>query len=84
MKGHKIGIMAEGSNSFIGDQRHVCLSEAAKFLPESFNYVLLHKNVSEAELVFFHTNKNWLSPCPTFSEAAAICRTLDSVISFDT
>ena len=66
MKGHKIGKMAEGSNRFIGDQRRVCLSEVANFLPESFNYVLLHKNVSEAEVVFLHTNKNWLSPCPTF------------------
>ena len=84
IKGPKIGIMVDGSNSFTGDERGVCLSELAKFLPGSFNYVLLHKNVSETELAFLHTNKNWLSPCPTFSEAAAICQTLDSVISIDT
>ena len=84
MKGPKIGIMVDGSNSFATDQRGVCLSELAKFLPGSFNYVLLHKNVSETELAFLHNNENWLSPTPTFSEAAAICQMLDSVISIDT
>ena len=83
-KGPKIGIMVEGSKSFAGDERGVCLSELAQFLPRSFNYVLLHKNVGETELAFLHANENWLSPCPTFSEAAAICQTLDSVISVDT
>ena len=84
VKGLKIGIMVEGSKSFAADERGVCLSELAKFLPRSFNYVLLHKNVGETELAFLHANENWLSPTPTFSEAAAICQTLDSVISIDT
>ena len=84
IKGPKIGIMVEGSKSFAGDERGICLSELAQFLPRSFNYVLLHKNVGETELAFLHPNENWLSPCPTFSEAAAICQTLDSVISIDT
>ena len=84
IKGPKIGIMVEGSKSFAADERGVCLSELAQFLPRSFNYVLLHKNIGETDLAFFHTNENWLSPCPTFSEAAAICHTLDSVISIDT
>ena len=84
IKGPKIGIMVEGSKSFAADARGVCLSELAQFLPRSFNYVLLHKNVGETELAFLNANENWLSPCPTFSEAAAICYTLDSVISIDT
>ena len=84
IKGAKIGIIVEGGKSFAGDERGVCLSELVQFLPRSFNYVLLHKNVGETELAFLHNNKNWLSSCPTFSEAAAICQTLDSVISIDT
>ena len=84
IKGPKIGIMVEGSKSFAADERGVCLFKLAQFLPRSFNYVLLHKNVGETELAFLHTNENWLSPCPTFSEAAAICQTLDRVISIDT
>jgi ADP-heptose:LPS heptosyltransferase len=84
IKGPKIGIMVEGSRSFAADERGVCLSELAQFLPRSFNYVLLHKNVKETELAFLHDNENWLSPSPTFSEAAAICQMLYSVISIDT
>jgi tetratricopeptide (TPR) repeat protein len=84
IKGPKIGIMVEGGNGFANDQRGVCLTDLAQFLPRSFNYVLMHKNVNETELAFLRTNENWLSPCPTFSEAAAICQTLDSVISIDT
>ena len=49
IKGPKIGIMVEGSKSFAADARGVCLSELAQFLPRSFNYVLLHKNVGETE-----------------------------------
>ena len=82
--GTKIGVMVEGSKSFSADARGVPLSELAKFLPPSSNYVLLHKNVSEEDLAFLHANKNWVAPCPSFSEAAAICQALDCVISIDT
>jgi hypothetical protein len=76
--------MVEGSKSFAVEGRGVCLFELAKFLPRSFNYVLLHKNLVGAELSFLHTNENWLSLSSTFFEAAAIFRTLDSVIRIDT
>ena len=76
--------MVEGSNSVDADERGDFLSELVQFLPGSSNYALLNKNVGEIELAFLHNNENWLSPCPTYSEAAAICKTLDSVISIGT
>jgi len=80
----KIGVMVEGSNSFSVDQRGILLSELVQFLPESSSYVLLHKNTSDEDRAFLSNNDNWISPCPNFSEAAAICEALDHVISIDT
>ena len=84
INGTKIGVMVEGSKSFSADGRGISLSEFSEFLPRSSNYVLLHKDVSEDDLTFLHANKNWTAPCPSFSEAAAICQALDYVISIDT
>ena len=84
LQGLTIGVMVEGSNSFRCDKRGVSLAELAEFLPQSSNYILLHKNTSEEDLIFLSANDNWMAPCPTFSEAAAICQSLDCVISIDT
>ena len=84
INGTKIGVMVEGSKSFSADGRGISLSEFAEFLPRSSNYVLLHKTVSKEDLAFIHANKNWLAPCPSFSEVAAICMALDCVITIDT
>ena len=84
VKGPKIGIMVEGSNSFAGDKRSILLSELVQFLPQPANYVLLHKQITQAESEFIHLNNNWSAPEPSFSEAAAICDVLDYVISIDT
>lgn len=42
----------EGSKSFAVDEKGVCLFELAEFLPRSFNYIMLHKDVGEAEFSF--------------------------------
>ena len=76
--------MVQGSNSFFNDQRQVPLSELAEFLPKSSSYILLHKIVSEEDRAFLSANDNWVAPCPTFSEAAAICQVSSRVISIDT
>ena len=80
----KIGVMVRGSGSFKNDRRAIELAELAKFLPPSWSYVFLQKDLEENELRYIRARSNWRAPCPTFSGAAAICHSLDHIITVDT
>ena len=80
----KIGLMVRGSGSFNGDKRSIQLEKIERYLPPDAGFVFLQKELLNTEKKFIDSRGNWTAPCPDFSETAAICESLDIVISVDT
>jgi len=88
LRGCKVGIVARGSSTFGNDQnRSVGLPRLIKYLPPSFNYVLLQQNVSSEEREIISSCDNIIAPAEmlkSFSDTAALCEGMDMIISVDT
>jgi tetratricopeptide (TPR) repeat protein len=88
LRGRKVGIVARGSSSFGNDQnRSVGLPTLVKYLPHSFNYVLLQQNVSSEERAIISACDNIIAPAESlrsFSDTAALCEGMDLILSVDT
>ena len=88
MTGPKIGIVARGSDSFVNDKsRSYDLKALVAQLPKNASYIVLQKDLSDNERTFIDSFDNIFAPgkkLETFSDTAAICMSLDQVISVDT
>jgi len=88
LRGCKVGIVAGGSSTFGNDQsRSVGLPKLIKYLPPSFNYVLLQQKVSSEERAIISSCDNMIAPAEmlkSFSDTAALCEGMDIIISVDT
>ncbi len=80
----KIGLMVRGSGSFNGDKRSIQLETLERYLPSDASFVFLQKELDDTEKEFIDSRGDWMAPCANFSETAAICESLDIVISVDT
>ena len=80
----KIGLMVRGSGSFNGDKRSIQLEKLERYLPPDAGFVFLQKELFDTERNFIDSRANWMAPCADFSDTAAICESLDIVISVDT
>ena len=88
LTGPKIGVVARGSSTFSNDKnRSFDLKALATQLPQHASYVVLQKELSDAERAFIDSCDNIIAPgkaLENFSDTAAICAHLDQVISVDT
>ena len=80
----KIGLMVRGSGSFNGDKRSIQLEKLERYLPPDAVFLYLQKELFDTEKNFIDSRANWMAPCADFSGTAAICESLDIVISVDT
>ena len=80
----KIGLMVRGSGSFNGDKRSIQLEKLERYLPPDAGFVFLQKELLNTERKFIDSRGDWMAPCADFSGTAAICESLDIVISVDT
>ena len=80
----KIGLMVRGSGSFNGDKRSIQLEKLERYLPSDAVFLYLQKELFDTEKNFIDSRANWMAPCADFSGTAAICESLDIVISVDT
>lgn len=83
----RIGIVWSGSTAHENDHnRSVALSALLPFLPNSFDYFCLQKELRETDEAILHSTsiRYFGSELEDFTDTAALCELMDVVISVDT
>ena len=83
----KIGLVWSGSKTYTGDSyRSIPLEELLKYLPGGFEYICLQKEVRQSDQTALdNSNIRFLGEeLNDFEDTAALCATMDLVISVDT